>query len=84
MALGALAISPGMTPLSMGGDKGTKKNPIVITPGRERLKIEEKNQDRLADIGQRLLEAITGQSQQGGDQARPKSASRNDSPFVPT
>ena len=76
MALGALTISPGMTPLSMGGDRGTKKDPIVITPGRERLKIEEKNQDRLADIGLRLLEAITGRSEQGGDQAKPKSASQ--------
>ena len=76
MALGALTISPGMTPLSMGGDRGTKKDPIVITPGRERLKIEKKNQDELVSIGQRLLEAITGQSQQGGDQARPKSASQ--------
>ena len=76
MALGALAISPGMTPLSMGGDRGTKKDPIVITPGRERLKIEEKNQDRLADIGLRLLEAITGRSEQGGDQAKPKSPSQ--------
>ena len=41
MALGALTISPGMTPLSMGGDRGTKKDPIVITPGRERLKVEK-------------------------------------------
>lgn len=71
MALGALAISPGMTPLSMGGDLGTKKQPIVITPGRERLKVEKKNQDELVGIGHRLLEAITGRSQQGGDQPRP-------------
>ena len=71
MALGALAISPGMTPLSMGGDRGTKKDPIVITPGRERLKVEKKNQDELVGIGHRLLEALTGRSQQGGDQPRP-------------
>ena len=76
MALGALAISPGMTPLSMGGDLGTKKQPIVITPGRERLKVEKKNQDELVGIGHRLLEAITGRSQQGGDQPRPKSPSQ--------
>ena len=76
MALGALAISPGMTPLSMGGDLGTKKQPIVITPGRERLKVEKKNQDELVGIGHRLLEAITGRSQQGGDQPRPKSSSQ--------
>ena len=76
MALGALAISPGMTPLSMGGDRGTKKDPIVITPGRERLKVEKKNQDELVGIGHRLLEALTGRSQQGGDQPRPKSASQ--------
>ena len=65
MALGALTISPGMTPLSMGGDRGTKKDPIVITPGRERLKVEKDNQDRLASIGERLLEAISGQQSQG-------------------
>ena len=75
MALGALAISPGMTPLSMGGDRGTKKDPIVITPGRERLKVEKKNQDELVGIGHRLLEALTGRSQQGGNQPRPNSAS---------
>ena len=76
MALGALAISPGMTPLSMGGDRGTKKDPIVITPGRERLKVEKKNQDELVGIGHRLLEALTGRSQQGGDQPRPTSTDK--------
>lgn len=76
MALGALAISPGMTPLSMGGNRGTKKDPIVITPGRERLKVEKKNQDELVGIGHRLLEALTGRSQQGGDQPRPTSTDK--------
>ena len=86
MALGALAISPGMTPLSMGGQKVSETNPLPITivPGKRDLKGDDSGDalikavvdQTLADIGLRLLEAITGRSEQGGDQAKPKSASQ--------
>jgi len=99
MALGALAISPGMTPLSMGGEKVSERNPLPITivSGKRDLKggddsgdaliqaimdqtasdIEgsKESNERIEDIGQRLLEALTGQDQRGGSQPKPKSAS---------
>ena len=74
MALGALAISSGMFPLSMGGDIGTKRDPIVITPGKAKLKTDKDDHNELVNIGRRLLESMTGQSQQGGDTPKPKSA----------
>ena len=74
MALGALAISSGMFPLSMGGDRGTKRDPIVITPGKAKLKTDKDDHNELVNIGRRLLESLTGQSQQGGDTPKPKSA----------
>ena len=98
MALGALAISPGMTPLSMGGEKVSERNPLPITivSGKRDIKggdsgdaliqaimdqtasdIEgsKESNERIEDIGQRLLEALTGQDQRGGSQPKPKSAS---------
>ena len=99
MALGSLAISPGMTPLSMGGEKVSERNPLPITivSGKRDLKggddsgdaliqaimdqtasdIEgsKESNERIEDIGQRLLEALTGQDQRGGSQPKPKSAS---------
>ena len=62
MALGALAISPGMTPLSTGGVKGGFGAPIIISPPKGGLKKDNENQEELVDIGKRLLEALTGQS----------------------
>ena len=98
MALGSLAISPGMTPLSMGGEKVSERNPLPITmvSGKRDIKggdsgdaliqaimdqtasdIEgsKESNERIEDIGQRLLEALTGQDQRGGSQPKPKSAS---------
>ena len=72
MALGALSISPGMTPLSTGGVKGGFGAPIIISPPKGGLKKDNENQEELVDIGKRLLEAISGQDQRGGNQPRPK------------
>jgi len=98
MALGSLAISPGMTPLSMGGEKVSERNPLPITmvSGKRDIKGDDsgdaliqaimdqtasdiegskESNERIEDIGQRLLEALTGQDQRGGSQPKPKSAS---------
>ena len=76
MALGALSISPGMTPLSMGGVSGSESQPIVVSPGRAKLKTDKDDHNELVNIGRRLLEALTGRSEQGGDQPKPKSPSQ--------
>ena len=76
MALGALSISPGMAPLSMGGVSGSESQPIVVSPGRAKLKTDKDDHNELVNIGRRLLEALTGRSEQGGDQPKPKSPSQ--------
>ena len=75
MALGALAISPGMTPLSMGGGQtqGLQTQPTV----KKYQPVTAKGQEfavqlDLLDTGRKILEAISGQDQQGGSQPRPK------------